>query len=299
MAADSAAASTDSGALLSLEGVTQFASFWSNSGKEIVIALFWVVIGIVIMQHGGRWLSAKLVAWKVPASVGKNLMLAWWIVFGFLIAWNLLRHLGFEPAIVRRVLLTSVLIFTAVVLLIRPYIPKLPFRVGNLIRSGDHVGKVVDISLLNTRLKTFDGLTVVVPNATIMNSTLVNYHTLPNRRLKLDLAIAYSEDINEAKRLVEAQMVADPRVLPTPRPVVYVTRLDYAGVHLGGRCWVKNPKAWVTRCDILEKLKYEFDRKGIEFAFPRHEIVTRADEVAHEAIDMMQEAEFSNAGANR
>jgi small conductance mechanosensitive channel len=298
MAADTATTNSDPSALLSLEGVTEFASFWTNSGKEIVIALFWVVIGIVIMQHGGRWLQSKMAGWKVPPNVAKNLMLVWWTVLGFVIAWNLLRHLGFEPAIVRRVLLTGVLIFIAVVLLIRPYIPKLPFRVGNLIRSGDHVGKVVDISLLNTRLKTFDGLTVVVPNATVMNSTLVNYHTLPNRRLKLDLAIAYSQDINEAKRLVEAQMVADPRVLPTPRPVVYVTRLDYAGVHLGARCWVKNPKAWVTRCDILEKLKYEFDRKGIEFAFPRHELIAKPEDPVHEAIDMMHEAEFSRGGAN-
>ncbi|MGB7298527.1 MAG: mechanosensitive ion channel family protein [Burkholderiaceae bacterium] len=250
------------------------------------MSLFWVVIGIVIMQHGGKWLRSKLANWKLSGTATNNLMLAWWTICGFVIAWNLLRHIGFEPSIVRRVLLTGVLIFIAVILLIRPYIPKLPFRVGNLIKAGDHVGKVVDISLLNTRLKTIDGLTVVVPNATIMNGTLLNYHTLPNRRLNIDLAIAYSQDINQAKRLIEAQMVADPRVLQTPRPVVYVTSLDYEGVHLGGRCWVKNPKAWATRCDILEKLKYEFDRKNIAFAFPRHELITRRDDGLPEALDV-------------
>lgn len=295
MASESITQTGDTGSLLSLKGVTEFASFWSSSGKEMVFALFWVVIGIVVMQHGAKWLRENLPE-KVSPGIARNLLLAWWTICGFMIAWNLMRHLGFEPAIVRRVLVSGVLIFIAVILLIRPYIPKLPFRVGNLVRAGEHVGKVVDISFLNTRLKTFDGLTVVVPNAAILNSTLVNYHTLPNRRVKLDLAIAYSQDISQAKRVIEAQMVSDPRVLPTPRPVVYVTRLDHAGVHLGGRCWVRNAKAWVTRCDILEKVKYEFDREQIEFAFPRHEFVDKSDDPFHEMVDLIPESDLSSSG---
>ena len=117
--------------------------------------------------------------------------------------------------------------------------------------------------------------------------------------MKLDLAIAYSQDINDAKRIIEAQMVSDPRVLPTPRPVVYVTRLDHAGVHLGGRCWVKNAKAWVTRCDILEKVKYEFDREQIEFAFPRHEFVDKSDDAFHEMVDLMQDQAATSNGEAR
>jgi small conductance mechanosensitive channel len=258
---------------LPLQGFTNFVDFWSSSGLQMVIALFWLVIGILIAQRVGPWLRKKLVARNTSADLVGAIMVTWYTFCALIIMWNLLRDMGFEMAFVRRLLIAAALGIVATYLLIRPYIPKLPFRVGNLIRTGEHSGKVTDISLLNTRLKTFDGLTVVVPNASILNSSLVNYHTIPNRRIKVDVTVPYSQDLAVAKRLIEIELISDARVLPTPRPVVYVTHLDNVGVQLGGRCWVKNPKAWATRCELLEKVKYAFDREGIPFAYPRHELV--------------------------
>ena len=62
-------------------------------------------------------------------------------------------------------------------------------------------------------------------------------------------------------------MIADPRVKAKPAPVVYVLDLAQDCVELGGRCWVENPKYWVTRCDLLEKTKLGFDNAGLAFAF--------------------------------
>lgn len=114
---------------------------------------------------------------------------------------------------------------------------------NNSIKTGDLLGKVEATTFLNTRLRTFDGKTVFVPNRKILDDYLINYHFTPTRRVKT-----------------------------TPRPVVYVLNLADSYVALGGRCWVDNLKYWVTKCELAEKVKLRFDREGILFAFPQRDV---------------------------
>ena len=127
-------------------------------------------------------------------------------------------------------------------------------------------------TFLNTRLKTFEGLTVFVPNSKIFNDYVTNYHFTPTRRVKVDVGIGYDQDILKAKRIMEAIMIEDPRVETKPRPAVYVLNLADSCVELGGRCWVENLKYWVTRCDLIEKVKLRFDQEGITIAFPQRDV---------------------------
>ncbi|MFO7740254.1 MAG: mechanosensitive ion channel family protein, partial [Desulfatiglandaceae bacterium] len=156
--------------------------------------------------------------------------------------------------------------------LFRPYIPSLPFKVGNTIKTGNLFGKVEATTFLNTRLRTFEGLTVFVPNSKILNDYVINYHFTPTRRVKLDVGIGYDQDVLRAKQVMEAIMVEDPRVKTKPRPVVYVLNLADSCVQLGGRCWVENMKYWVTKCDLVEKVKLRFDQEGIVIAYPQRDV---------------------------
>jgi len=157
-------------------------------------------------------------------------------------------------------------------LILRPYFPTLPVRVGNIIKTGDLIGKVESISLLNTRLRTFDGLTIFVPNAKIVNDFLVNYHATPNRRVKVDVKIRADQDVVKAKRVIEALFVSDPRILPTPRPLVYVMAITDYSIHLAGRGWARNEKVWITQCELTEKLKYRLEQERIALAYPRADL---------------------------
>jgi len=152
---------------------------------------------------------------------------------------------------------------------LRPFIPSLPFKVGQTIKAGNLLGKVEAITLLNTRLKTFDGKTFFVPNRQILNDIVINYHFTETRRVKIDVRIRYDQDLIKAKQVLEAVMVEDPRVKTKPGPVVYTLNLADSSVNIGGRCWVKNKDFWVARCDLIEKTKLRFDNEGIQFAFPQ------------------------------
>jgi len=56
--------------------------------------------------------------------------------------------------------------------------------IGGLITSQGQ-NFVEAATIINTRIRTFGGKMVFVPNAKILNDYVVNYHITPNRRLQL------------------------------------------------------------------------------------------------------------------
>jgi small conductance mechanosensitive channel len=183
---------------------------------------------------------------------------------------SVLVQLGIDSRNIIRVVIIISLIAIALIILLRPYIPTLPFKVGNTVKVGDLLGKIEATTLVHTRIRTFDGKTVFIPNEKVLRDFVINYNFTPTRRIKIDIPIRHIRDILRTKQLLENIMVADPRVLIKPaRPVAYTLNLVEGCVMLGARCWVDNAKFWVTKCDLLEKMLLAVDREGIALAFRR------------------------------
>jgi small conductance mechanosensitive channel len=72
-------------------------------------------------------------------------------------------QLGIDGRNIIRVVIIISLIAIALIILLRPYIPTLPFKVGNTVKVGDLLGKIEATTLVHTRICTFDGKTVYIP----------------------------------------------------------------------------------------------------------------------------------------
>ncbi|MBW1752955.1 MAG: mechanosensitive ion channel family protein, partial [Deltaproteobacteria bacterium] len=132
--------------------------------------------------------------------------------------------------------------------------------------------------VLNTRLRTFDGTTVFVPNRKILDDVIINYHFTPTRRFVLKINILYDQDLMKAKQVLEAVMVEDRRVHPTPRPIVHVMSLDKGYIELQGRGWTDNLKQFLVTRELLEKTKLRFEQEAIKLAMPQMQVhYTAAD----------------------
>ena len=196
-----------------------------------------------------------------------------YIVLLVIIITSALITLGFDSRNIFRLIILGALAIIAILLVLRPYLPTLPFKVGNTVKVGSLLGKIEATTVVNTRMKTFDGKTVFIPNSKILNDFVINYHFTPTRRLKIDIPIRHVRDILRTKQLMEAIMIEDPRVLLKPaRPVVYTLNLVDGCVKMGARCWVDNTKFWIAQCDILEKILCAMDRENITLAERRKAI---------------------------
>jgi small conductance mechanosensitive channel len=193
-----------------------------------------------------------------------------------------LHTLGVEWVAIRRILVAVILIGCLCVLVLRRYLPPLPFKVGQMVEVAGLMGIVEGISVVNTRLKAFDGRTMFIPNSLIMKDKIINYHFTPNRRVDLRVGIGYKDDLLKAKSILAEMLAEDPRILGDPAPRVFVTGLDESSVNVRSWAWTKNSDYFRTRCDLIERVKLRFDCEGISIAYPQMDVhVSR--EVVREA----------------
>jgi len=270
---------------MNLEGILarieQIQNNMALYGREMVIAFAAIVFGLILI----KWINQRLkrVFIKLPISPAKGatvrnvitvLMSAALITFVAI-------QLGLEPRPVMRFLGILALAVIGLVVVFRPLLPTLPFKVGNTVKVGDLLGKVEATTVLNTRLKTFDGKTVFIPNRKILNDDVINFHFTPTRRFTLKVNIKFDQDLMKAKQIIESIMVEDPRVNKTPRPVVYLMSLEKGYMELQGRGWTDNVKAFVVTRELLEKTKLRFDQEGFALAVPQLQVHYSMENTSH------------------
>lgn len=240
----------------------------TEHGTHLALSLAVLIAGLVLI----RWIDRFLRRIMPKATLSAMLCNVVYVFLVMLVVTAAAVEFGAKPINVFRFFSIVTLAIIGLIIFLRPFLPSLPFKVGNNVKAADLYGKVETISFLNTRMRTFDGRTFFVPNRKILDDIVINYHFTETRRAKIDVGICYDQDLVRAKQLLEAVMIEDPRVMTKPVPVVYVIELADSCIKLGGRCWVTNKDYWVARCDLLEKVKLRFDQEGIQFAFPQMEL---------------------------
>ena len=149
-----------------------------------------------------------------------------------------------------------------------------PFKVGDYIRedSKGNEGTVTEIQMFYTKLLTFDGKTVVLPNGTLANTSLVNFTEANFRRLDITVGISYDSDLKKAKEILTGLVNDNKLVLQDKDKVIVVEELSESCVTMGIKCHVKTENYWTLRGELLEDIKLTFDQEGIKIPFPQLDV---------------------------
>ena len=82
---------------------------------------------------------------------------------------------------------------------------EIPGSAGQFINNNSQTifGRVEDISVLTTRIKTLDGIDILVPNSTFIGSQIINYtFKSPYVRVRFPFGVAYSSDPKKVKEIL-------------------------------------------------------------------------------------------------
>jgi small conductance mechanosensitive channel len=162
-----------------------------------------------------------------------------------------LKKIGIDTSVLGKVSIVTVLLGAVAVFFLVPFLPRLPFIIGQMIEVGGVFGVVDNISTLHTTIRTFDGAMVFLPNPMVLASKIVNYSDIPQRRIGLKLTVNSDADIEEVRGLILAIADADERVLEDPAPpVVRATSASGTGVDLVAFCWTKNEDFLNAQSDL-------------------------------------------------
>ncbi|MFH1424574.1 MAG: mechanosensitive ion channel family protein [archaeon] len=152
-----------------------------------------------------------------------------------------------------------------------------PFLLGDWIQVGEIEGIVIDTKITSTRIKTFGGEMVAIPNSLIQSEKIINKTHNGKLRVRADVSIDYNADLEKAVKLAKDYMKKSPLFLQDPEPSVLLDELGDSAVKLTLRAWVDpNKQSAIAAKDVLlTNVKLIFEKNKIKIPFPQVELSNR------------------------
>ncbi|MEO0513065.1 MAG: mechanosensitive ion channel family protein [Planctomycetota bacterium] len=147
-----------------------------------------------------------------------------------------------------------------------------PYDVGDVITGGGVTGKVEAMTLVATKILTFDNQVMYVPNNSIWNGVITNITGLSTRRVDFSFGIGYADDMDKAVGIITQVITSHPLTLDDPAPTVKVNELADSSVNIVTRVWSKTGDYWDVYWDVLKTVKERFDAEGVGIPFPQRDI---------------------------
>jgi len=146
---------------------------------------------------------------------------------------------------------------------------------GDVISVGETFGSVSKIGVRAVSIVTREGKEYLIPNEILMTEEVVNWsYSTRDVRISISVGIAYDCDVKLAQRLMVEAAKASPRVLDSPKPVVWMTGFGDSSIDHEIRVWIRDPEAGLgnVRSDILNRVWELFKANRVQVPFPQRDI---------------------------
>lgn len=148
-------------------------------------------------------------------------------------------------------------------------------RVGEVIKSGDTEGTVLQIGLFATRVRTLTGVEVSIPNSVVLSSQLHNYSRHPDGPgmwLETGVTIGYDTPWRQVQKLLLDGAHRTQNVSAEPAPFVLQTALSDFYVEYRLRVRITDLALRVqVMSELHANIQDEFNTAGVQIMSPHYE----------------------------
>ena len=153
-----------------------------------------------------------------------------------------------------------------------------PFKVGDYIEQGSYAGFVESIQIFNTSLRTPDARKIIVPNTELATKSLVNHFNMPQRRVAIDVGLAYGMSVEKAKEVMLKVAAENPLVLQEPKaPFATLEKLGESSLDMRLYAWTLPENYWNAIFTLNEGIYNAFRAEGLEIPFNQMDVHIRDD----------------------
>lgn len=136
---------------------------------------------------------------------------------------------------------------------------KRPFRMGDVIESSGHRGKIVSINLREIAIKTGDGKDIFIPNGAVIKTPLINYTIDGFQRLSFFINFPRSKNFDEFRQRSVDKLAGIKGVLNKPKgPSIEISEISDTHLKLEIFFWVNNRNPELSnpriRTEALKKI---------------------------------------------
>lgn len=147
-------------------------------------------------------------------------------------------------------------------------------KVGDVIEINQLVGLVKEINIRTSKVRTRDGIIIIVPNSSFINQSVINWSN-GNKltRFKIDVGVAYGSDVRLVEKLlVECTLQND---MISTRPKSFARFNNFGDSSLEFQLYFWSERIWRIE-NIKSELRYAIDetfrKNGITIPFPQRDL---------------------------
>ena len=146
-----------------------------------------------------------------------------------------------------------------------------PFKVGDWVLIGGEEGKIKQINIRSTEVETFNKASVIIPNATLISSSLTNLtHGNNWQRQSVMVGVSYDSDADQVTRLLLECARNCKKVMKVPAPYVLFKNFSESSLDFELRFYVSDIWAgWQANSDIRYEILRRFRDENINIAYPQ------------------------------
>lgn len=254
--------------------------FVENTGLAIVRTIAFLVLGLVVIKivqtivRRGTLKSSKL-----DKSASTFIYSVVTVVLYIALIVVLISSLGFSTA---GIIAGFSAVALAIALALKDSLASLangviiiftkPFKKGDYVQIGEYDGLIQDIRLFNTKILTYDNEEVIIPNNEILSTKIINYFSMPLRRVKIDFCVPYDTDIEKVKKIVLQCVIDYKYTVQTPEPGVVIEDFGESTLQFSARAWVPSENYWDALYELRELLLAALREQGIKKPTNRLEV---------------------------
>ena len=145
-----------------------------------------------------------------------------------------------------------------------------PLQEGDTIEVGTLLGRVTNIGVRASNIRTYDGAEVVVPNTNLVSNELINWTLSDNKkRQKVKIGVKYGTDPNLVLSLLSEVCDNHPKILPNPSPLPLFIGFGDSSLDFQILFWSNFEDGLQTRSDINVAINNILYKNNIEIPFPQ------------------------------
>ena len=255
--------------------------------KEFIVLLPNLVVAIVVVLT--FYLIAKLirnVAHRVLGKVSRNqavnnliltIVYTGVVVIGFFIALEIMKWDGAVTSLLAGVGIVGLALGFAFQDIAANFIAGViiavsePFRVGDILESGDNFGTVKDINLRTTVVTTFQGVDVIVPNKKLLDEVVINYTNTSDRRVDLSVGVSYGDNLQKVKDVTIAAVKTVNSIDSSRDVTLFYQEFGDSSINFVVRFWCRSARQLdflQAQSDAIMAIKQAYDDNDIMIPFP-------------------------------
>ena len=146
-----------------------------------------------------------------------------------------------------------------------------PLHVNDIVRISDYMGRVEEINLRDTVIRTFQGQMVIIPNKDVFQNPIENFTLLGKRRVDLAVGVSYGDDLEKVRTITLAAVQQLEGMAEGMDVTMFYKEFGDSSINFEIRMWVNStdqPAFLKLRSDAVMAIKKAYDENDIMIPFP-------------------------------